>query len=662
MKKRYLTKSLFKIGAECPSKLYYAKKENEYPSKKDGNEFLEALAEGGIQVGALAQAYYPDGVEIAFSSHEIMLEQTSELLKRDKVTIFEAAFTFEGHFVLVDILHKDGNKVDLIEVKSKSADGLEDQFVSDKTGYLKSNWKPYVLDIAFQNWVVSKAHLDLEINPYLMVMDKSKMATVDGLNQKFEIEKIEDTHGKVRAKVKEKSVKNAELGEEIMVRIPMSDLCNKVYDGSYTDLASTHKPEIDGFESWIETLKDYYQRDEQYPIEIGAKCKNCEYRIGLNDLGANQKSGFVECWKSDLGWKEDQFNEPLLFDLFNFRKSQEHLDNNEFYLMDLDLSKDNPPLVNVLNPGEKTWSTKERQVLQIQAEKNGLVAEEFIHPSLKEELNSWQYPLHFIDFEGSRSVIPFVKDMGPYEQSLFQFSIHTAYEDGRIEHSHEWLHLEKGVNPNIDFARALKAAIGESNGSVLIWSQYENTGLNYIRKEFDSIQGNIVPDKSELIAFLDTLVYDENQNPNPSRKMIDLLDVEKKYYYNTLTKGSNSIKAVLPAILNTSDFLKNKYSKPSYNSTNYANKQWVVYNENGIVVDPYKLLGQSDEVLHFEANSEGGIANGGQAMIEWAKVQFMSTTQEEVDRIRKELLRYCELDTFAMVMIWEGWKVGVKIS
>jgi len=126
MKKRYLTKSLFKIGAECPSKLYYAKKENEYPSKKDGNEFLEALAEGGIQVGALAQAYYPNGVEIMFSSHEIMLEKTAELLKRDKVTIFEAAFTFEGHFVLVDILHKDGNKVDLIEVKSKSANGLEE--------------------------------------------------------------------------------------------------------------------------------------------------------------------------------------------------------------------------------------------------------------------------------------------------------------------------------------------------------------------------------------------------------------------------------------------------------------------------------------------------------------------------------------------------------
>jgi len=144
--------------------------------------------------------------------------------------------------------------------------------------------------------------------------------------------------------------------------------------------------------------------------------------------------------------------------------------------------------------------------------------------------------------------------------------------------------------------------------------------------------------------------------------MIDLLDVEKKYYYNTLTKGSNSIKAVLPAILNTSDFLKNKYSEPNYNSANYANKQWVVYNENGIVVDPYKLLGQSDEILHFEANSEGGISNGGQAMIEWAKVQFMSTTQEKVDRIRKELLRYCELDTLAMVMIWEGWKAELKIS
>jgi hypothetical protein len=38
--------------------------------------------------------------------------------------------------------------------------------------------------------------------------------------------------------------------------------------------------------------------------------------------------------------------------------------------------------------------------------------------------------------------------------------------------------------------------------------------------------------------------------------MIDLCKSGKDYYYNPYTKGSNSIKAVLPASLNSSKFLK----------------------------------------------------------------------------------------------------------
>jgi len=50
LKKRYLTKSLFNTSRECASRLYYAKRD-EYPSVKDEDEFLQSLAEGGMQVG-----------------------------------------------------------------------------------------------------------------------------------------------------------------------------------------------------------------------------------------------------------------------------------------------------------------------------------------------------------------------------------------------------------------------------------------------------------------------------------------------------------------------------------------------------------------------------------------------------------------------------------
>ena len=55
---RHLTKSIFILGIDCPIKLYYTNKDH-YPDKNYDNEFLEALAKIGYQVGALAKCYYP---------------------------------------------------------------------------------------------------------------------------------------------------------------------------------------------------------------------------------------------------------------------------------------------------------------------------------------------------------------------------------------------------------------------------------------------------------------------------------------------------------------------------------------------------------------------------------------------------------------------------
>jgi hypothetical protein len=46
---RYLTKSRFKLGLECPNKLYYTNKDKEYANTKSENPFLTALASGGFK-------------------------------------------------------------------------------------------------------------------------------------------------------------------------------------------------------------------------------------------------------------------------------------------------------------------------------------------------------------------------------------------------------------------------------------------------------------------------------------------------------------------------------------------------------------------------------------------------------------------------------------
>ena len=60
---RYLTKSKFKLATECPTKLFYTGR-SEYINSRLDNPFLEALSDGGFQVGELAKYYYPDGYHV----------------------------------------------------------------------------------------------------------------------------------------------------------------------------------------------------------------------------------------------------------------------------------------------------------------------------------------------------------------------------------------------------------------------------------------------------------------------------------------------------------------------------------------------------------------------------------------------------------------------
>ncbi len=54
------------------------------------------------------------------------------------------------------------------------------------------------------------------------------------------------------------------------------------------------------------------------------------------------------------------------------------------------------------------------------------------------------------------------------------------------------------------------------------------------------------------------------------------------------------------------------------------------------------------------------LANGGAAMTAYSKMQFTEMSSIERDALAKGLLKYCELDTLAMVMIFEYWMDEIK--
>lgn len=147
--------------------------------------------------------------------------------------------------------------------------------------------------------------------------------------------------------------------------------------------------------------------------------------------------------------------------------------------------------------------------------------------------------------------------------------------------------------------------------------------------------------------------------------MIDLCTLAEKAFYHPDTKGSNSIKKVLPAVLKISDVLKDTYSHPIYGapdgipSLNFAQQWgfvWLDGAADGQAYDPYLRLKQyAKELLPDElASTEDRvsiIAEGGAAATAYARLQFEDIDPEARDRIKSALLRYCELDTLAMVMV-----------
>ncbi len=139
---RPLTKSLFKLALECPRKLDYASKPHEYFDSSSQDAFLAKLAEGGYQVGELAKLMFPDGIDLSQLDQTEQLRLTRELLQRDSVVIFEAAIESEGLFARVDILRKQNGSVEIIEVKAKAFDPLQDAVFRGKKGGFRAEVSP----------------------------------------------------------------------------------------------------------------------------------------------------------------------------------------------------------------------------------------------------------------------------------------------------------------------------------------------------------------------------------------------------------------------------------------------------------------------------------------------------------------------------------------
>lgn len=384
------------------------------------------------------------------------------------------------------------------------------------------------------------------------------------------------------------------------------------------------------------------EKEDIFNIEqqISKDCFKCEYK---NPNNVNELDGYKECLGERAYAKNHIFelyyvgtiggnNNPLVN---KFLQTNEELSISKFQVSDFRDKKGN------------IGSRNERQIIQYE---NTLNNTEYISECIQTELNNWDYPLHFIDFETYRGAIPMHKGMKPYETVAFQWSCHTIINPGDAPIHSEWLNTENTF-PNFRFAESLMQQIGEK-GTPLMWATHENTTLREILSQLNNANDYTTNYSNEVLKewlFNITKATDEKGKTTRLGRLQDMNAFTLKHYFHPFMKGKTSIKKTLPAVWNNHSFLHGvPYFKPYYKEDIHGN-----------ILNPYETLKyQFEDVLlqeMDEAEIRETVKEGGAAMQAYFSMLNSSDIKTK-ERLQKELLNYCKLDTMAMVIIWHYWK------
>lgn len=203
--------------------------------------------------------------------------------------------------------------------------------------------------------------------------------------------------------------------------------------------------------------------------------------------------------------------------------------------------------------------------------------------TIKSELDSLQYPLYFLDYETFFPAVPIFDGYRPYQQMVFQYSVHVVREPNAEPEHYEYL-TDEMIDPAQGIATSLKSHIGDT-GSVLVWNARFEASRN-------AEIGERLPEFADFMASINDRMYDL------------MMVVKKGYYVDSRFGGSASIKKVLPVMC----------PELSYN----------------------------DLAIH----------EGGTASASWATLTDPSTPPEAKEQLKKDMLAYCGLDTYAMIAIY----------
>ena len=139
-----LSKSKYCRGIQCSKMLWLDK----HMPAQAADLGLESVMSNGLKVGELARDYFGSYSAVEFEEDKnLMAEKTKELIKNGTENIAEASFVYDGLYCAVDILHRDGDGFDIVEVKSSTS--VEGKDI-------------YIDDVAFQYYVLTQCGVNVK--------------------------------------------------------------------------------------------------------------------------------------------------------------------------------------------------------------------------------------------------------------------------------------------------------------------------------------------------------------------------------------------------------------------------------------------------------------------------------------------------------------------
>ncbi len=370
-----------------------------------------------------------------------------------------------------------------------------------------------------------------------------------------------------------------------------------VYDGKIDEQGKVYSKDlitcfdmtfiVDKMQSMIEI--DLYRMINHIELDDDSRCL-----LVKNECCKNQS---FECQFVDYCFSHLPEEHSILHYFYNHQGFIEKTNTSEILHDTYDLinqgivSMDDVPI---------SWLHREKNLMQRYCVENDYT---FINKTkIQTYLKTLKYPIYYLDFEAFPSILPRFRGETPYQQSVFQFSIHIEEENSKLERYNESTHRsylsQDGEDHRLDLINALLAAIPNDGGSIVVYNQtFERNRLIELTSFFPEHAQRLI----ELSERLFDLYRVVKNDPNfYQKRAFSKSEIDSYNFYAPSLDGSYSLKKVLPALSNI-----------DYSS--------LPINNGELAYVHYAKLPEMDEVIKAKTISN--------------------------------LLEYCQLDSYAMYLI-----------